>query len=396
MAQDWSQDDANNMNNNNQDWSSLFSAPLNPDVFAALTANGVIGNIPPAPSSLPYQYPRPPLNVNTQPTSTASSWSQASSASPYTPYSSVPSFKPPLPRTQSSGSVSKGKSPSADDQQRSRASHTIRGHPHNAHHRMNPPVPSAPFDALLQEGLVSNSPINYNPTYSFQGDRPNMALPPSLWMSPASPNPATTPSAYPPLNSYASNIHHRSHRASFTQSPISPTSPNTDQKSSLLSDIFTDDFFAAPPSLSDHATSPFTSPRISGSPDLQSSIANDADPEQMAKEDPLAAQVWKLYARTKATLPHAQRMENLTWRMMHLTMKKKKEEEEAAARLANERAVVDSNNNNNAPDTSTSRRQPSDDAPDPDERGRRIDKGKARVRVVGFDGTNQDDHEDDE
>ena len=26
----------------------------------------------------------------------------------------------------------------------------------------------------------------------------------------------------------------------------------------------------------------------------------------------------------------------------------------------------------------------------PGERGRRIDKGKAKVRVVGFDGTNQD------
>ncbi|KAG5219585.1 Sec7 domain belongs to guanine nucleotide exchange factor [Salix suchowensis] len=31
-----------------------------------------------------------------------------------------------------------------------------------------------------------------------------------------------------------------------------------------------------------------------------------------------------------------------------------------------------------------------------DERGRRIDKGTTRVRVVGFDGTNQDGHEDDE
>ena len=55
--------------------------------------------------------------------------------------------------------------------------------------------------------------------------------------------------------------------------------------------------------------------------------AADADPEKLAKEDPLATQVWKMYARQKATLPHAQRMENLTWRMMALALKKKKEDE---------------------------------------------------------------------
>jgi GATA-binding protein, other eukaryote len=33
---------------------------------------------------------------------------------------------------------------------------------------------------------------------------------------------------------------------------------------------------------------------------------------------------------------------------------------------------------------------------DGDDRGRRTDKGKAKVRVVGFDGTNQDGVEDEE
>ena len=73
----------------------------------------------------------------------------------------------------------------------------------------------------------------------------------------------------------------------------------------------------------------FASPKVSGSPDLKSVdlTGADADPEQMAKEDPLATQVWRMYARQKATLPHAQRMENLTWRMMALALKKKKEDE---------------------------------------------------------------------
>jgi GATA-binding protein len=46
------------------------------------------------------------------------------------------------------------------------------------------------------------------------------------------------------------------------------------------------------------------------------------DPEEMQKKDPLATQVWKLYSRAKTQLPNAERMENLTWRMMSINMKK--------------------------------------------------------------------------
>ena len=52
----------------------------------------------------------------------------------------------------------------------------------------------------------------------------------------------------------------------------------------------------------------------------------DADsPEGMAKKDPLATQIWKVYARGRDTMPNGQRMENLTWRLMHLTLKKQEE-----------------------------------------------------------------------
>jgi GATA-binding protein len=40
------------------------------------------------------------------------------------------------------------------------------------------------------------------------------------------------------------------------------------------------------------------------------------DPEKLAKQDPLATRVWKMYAWQMAILPDAQRMEDLTWRMM--------------------------------------------------------------------------------
>jgi GATA-binding protein len=46
--------------------------------------------------------------------------------------------------------------------------------------------------------------------------------------------------------------------------------------------------------------------------------------------DPLATQVWKAYAKAKDGLPNGPRMENLTWRLMHLTLKKQEEEQGAA------------------------------------------------------------------
>lgn len=63
-------------------------------------------------------------------------------------------------------------------------------------------------------------------------------------------------------------------------------------------------------------------------------LEGEIDPDEMAKKDPLATQVWKMYAKQKSTLPNGARMENLTWRMMALTLRKKKEQErlEAAER----------------------------------------------------------------
>jgi len=42
--------------------------------------------------------------------------------------------------------------------------------------------------------------------------------------------------------------------------------------------------------------------------------------EEMQRQDPLATQIWRFYARTKQLLPAQERMENLTWRMMHLKL----------------------------------------------------------------------------
>lgn len=60
-------------------------------------------------------------------------------------------------------------------------------------------------------------------------------------------------------------------------------------------------------------------------------LQGELDPDEMAKKDPLAAQVWKMYAKQKSNLPNGARMENLTWRMMALTLRKKKEQERLEA-----------------------------------------------------------------
>ncbi|KAJ8481988.1 hypothetical protein ONZ45_g15115 [Pleurotus djamor] len=324
-----------------QDWGALFASPLNPSMFAALTANGVIGPVPP--TARPYVAPLD-VNLHQQSPSPASSWSHTP------PFPSA--LKHPLPRSASSKPV--------DDPTRLRGSAT-----------------SISFPSPIKPNPYPNTYIN---------DRPNLGLPPSLWMSPAQPTPTAN---YPPLSSLTPDPS----TPLYAQSPTTPASPSADTKSTFLTDIFSDDLLS---SLSDHATSPFTSPRISGSPELQYLSTNgDAlpDPEQLAKDDPLATQVWKMYARTKATLPQAQRMENLTWRMMALTMRKKKEEE-YALRFPTDSSLLPPNHLSNPLLSHSS--DPTADDREPDERGRRIDKGKARVRVVGFDGTNQDGHEDED
>ncbi|KAG2201408.1 hypothetical protein INT47_001457 [Mucor saturninus] len=44
--------------------------------------------------------------------------------------------------------------------------------------------------------------------------------------------------------------------------------------------------------------------------------------DQAKKKDPLASQVWRMYSQAKDNLPNGSRLENLTWRMMAMTLKK--------------------------------------------------------------------------
>lgn len=59
-----------------------------------------------------------------------------------------------------------------------------------------------------------------------------------------------------------------------------------------------------------------------------SSSDKDNDFEKMQSEDPLAAQIWKFFTKTKQELPNQQRMENLTWRMMALNLRRRQQQQQ--------------------------------------------------------------------
>lgn len=278
------------------------------------------------------------------------------------------------------------------------------------------PGPNSQFDVPLgplSEGNIESFSSPYPPappsldfgSMHHHSERSNASLPPSLWMSSV---PSSAVNVHGPSYSSLTQItvpRHGSLTDSLggsTQSPTglsffgdsakssAPTSASS-PKAKILSDLFADDLFPhAPPLETARPHQSFSSPRMSGSPDLKAAelAAGEADPERLQREDPLATQVWKMYARQKATLPHAQRMENITWRMMALALKKKKEDEERIARgepPLNEGQEPDGSN----VDVSKVKEEV-------EERGRPIDKGKARVQVVGFDGANQDGFDDNE
>lgn len=238
-------------------------------------------------------------------------------------------------------------------------------------------------------------PTHYNPVLSYSGERSGTGLPPSLWMSPVSTTP-TRPGGFPNLNDNSGSLL-ATEPLHTTEPSTSSFTPTTESKSSFFSALFSDEVFnTTGPSISPEATSPFASPRVSGSPTFNSPLDPGVDPDKMAREDPLATQVWKMYARQKASLPHAHRMENLTWRMMALALKKKKGEEEAVQRLEAANRNHDIPSQLDVPPSQQGSDDTSEGRDDQGERGRRIDKGKTKVRVVGFDGTNQDGPEEDE
>ena len=281
------------------------------------------------------------------------------------------------------------------------------------------------LDNLPHNFPSQRSSFEFNSRPTHQQERFAPGIPPSLWMSSATV--PSTSSRYAETSYLSMNQMAPPRQSSISESLVTSSSPTalsllesgkstaptsaSSPKGQSLSDLLADSLFPSRPPVMDSSGPPFASPKVSGSPDLKSIdlMSADADPEKLAKEDPLATQVWKMYARQKATLPHAQRMENLTWRMMALALKKKKEDEVKEKEKAREggRAREADARRGDGPEAAQSSGGKGAEGPagsaggaetaTETERGRTIDKGKGRVvQVVGFDGANQDGADENE
>lgn len=111
---------------------------------------------------------------------------------------------------------------------------------------------------------------------------------------------------------------------------MSLISNNKTKKPTIMDQLLSDSLF--PP------TRPRPPPSNNNNDIQATATATAIDREQQSedesKKDPLASRVWRMYTKAKDTLPNGSRMENLTWRMMAMTLTKKKlAEQEAAAAL---------------------------------------------------------------
>ncbi|KAL7947927.1 hypothetical protein V8C42DRAFT_269447 [Trichoderma barbatum] len=81
--------------------------------------------------------------------------------------------------------------------------------------------------------------------------------------------------------------------------------------------------------------------------------ADDARPaedfDKMQSEDPLAAQIWKFFSKTKQQLPNQQRMENLTWRMMALNLRRRQQQQQQQQQQTHNRSLSQPTQPQNAP-----------------------------------------------
>lgn len=57
---------------------------------------------------------------------------------------------------------------------------------------------------------------------------------------------------------------------------------------------------------------------------VQDSDTTVIDSKNESKKDPLSSQIWRLYTKAKDNLPNGSRLENMTWRMMAMTLNKRR------------------------------------------------------------------------
>ncbi|KAK7204210.1 hypothetical protein BZA70DRAFT_206067 [Myxozyma melibiosi] len=105
---------------------------------------------------------------------------------------------------------------------------------------------------------------------------------------------------------------------------LSPAAPSFDQ-ADAFSARSPDESTTAPDSLaSSHSTrlSMLSRSALFNLPTI-GPVADDDFSKNPNANDPSASSIWRLYSKAKATLPYQERMENLSWRMMAMSLRKK-------------------------------------------------------------------------
>ncbi|TIA89885.1 hypothetical protein E3P99_01856 [Wallemia hederae] len=158
--------------------------------------------------------------------------------------------------------------------------------------------------------------------------------------------------------SYSTHDNPQPPSASASAAPDSTGVPSTAHPKSqdVVKDILSDDLLDQ--KLAKRKQS-ITSPLSPNSPQIDHSVDEDS------KNDPIASQVWKMYAKQKTALPNGQRMENLTWRMMAMSLRRKRESEAAAAAAAlKEKQQTESQSEQATPDADDDRSSHSSPTPE--------------------------------
>ena len=356
------------MSNDNIDWNALSTNPINPTMFATLAANGAFPNIrspnPPSSWSPPsdVKHPRSPYAHRRPPHKFADSLSHSP------PTHAAGPFPGSTPSTSTAASTSTSASSSA-------STHHATPHIDTALRTLPPSLWMSPTSAAASAfppragGQAQTHSQHFQPYISPTSPYPYDTASPggsgsASGASGGGGGPPRSPSisdilsddfflAHTGSNASASSSSTANAGAKQTSGSIGTanTSPGANggagtvltgsasrsQSHSGSGSVPRSHSMANPAAAAAAVAAaavsslPLTFPSPPHSTSSTSSTADADEVAHYAREDPLATQVWKMYARTKASLPHAQRMENLTWRMMALALRRRREEEGRAA-----------------------------------------------------------------
>lgn len=176
------------------------------------------------------------------------------------------------------------------------------------------------------------------------------------------PNSESTSTTYNhPFNDQSTSTSLSTHDHEQSSSGDHDHDASSEKPQKVVADILNDDLLDQKLATRKQSVLP-TSPL---SPTTPAQIDDTVDED--SKNDPIASQVWKMYAKQKSAFPNGQRMENLTWRMMAMSLRRKRESEAAALAKEKEHQEARSKEDRRDEDEKSSHSSPTPEAQPPPE-----------------------------